>query len=619
MMGVTGLVFGILISALFQWRLERDVFFAAEQALQATTTRLADRLTLDLSIHKREMALIGNLLTEHGLEDRDHIRAVFNALKSQQPNYAWIGLTDTKGTVLAATDGLLENVNVSKRNWFGSALTGDFVGDPHEAYLLASAIGPSPDGTPPRFVDIALPLRSKDGEVFAVLASHLHWYWIRQLVRKQPFPMPVDIYVADRDGTLLIKPDNSIAKTLGDLNGPASDAGAFIAASAKGQSGDLLSDLGWTVTLRQHRQAVSAPIIEARNLALLVSIALGIVFVWLTLRMSRIVSRPMERLTADAGAFRPEAGHPFVSPVSGRDDEVGTLSRVLTRLVDDLLRHAAQARLFIEHAPAALAMFDTSMRYLAASQRWLQDYGLEEQALVGRSHYEVFPEVPAHWKESHRLALAGEVQSSDGERFVRANGEVIWLRWEVRPWRTPDGNIGGIVIFTEDITGRMRAEQKFHATFEQAAVGLAHVGLDGHWLDVNQKLCDILGYPHDELLEKTFQDITHPEDLNSDLDNVRRLIDGELDTYVMEKRYIRKDDQIVWANLTVALVRTVEGAPDYFISVVEDITQKKRLVTELDEYRSGLEQVVRQRTDELGRAQARAEAANRARAPSWPT
>ena len=613
MMGVTGLLFGVLITALFQWRLEHGVLIAAEQALQATTTRLADRLALDLSIHKREMALIGNLLAQNRLEEQDQIRAVFNALKSRQPNYAWIGLTDTHGKVLAASDGLLEHVDVSKRKWFESALLGDFVGDPHEAVLLASAIGPNPDGSPPRFVDIALPLHNQDGEIFAVLAAHLHWYWIRQLVRHQNFSMPVDVYVADRDGSLLIKPDNSPLQTLAELNGSAGNAGAFIAASARGQAGDLLTELGWTVTLRQDRQVVNEPILKARDLGLLVSIGLGIVFVWLTLRTSRALTSPMERLTADAGAFRPDAGQPFVTSVASRNDEVGALAQVLTRLVDDLLRHASRSRLLIEHAPAALAMLDTSMRYLAVSQRWLQDYRLEDQSLIGRSHYDVFPELPLHWKEAHRLALAGEVQSSDGERFVRANGEEVWQRWEVRPWRSTDGAIGGVVIATEDITERVRAEQKFHATFEQAAVGLAHVGLDGHWMDVNQKLCDILGHTRHELLDKTFQDFTHPEDLDSDLDNVRRLIDGELDNYAMEKRYFHEDGHILWVNLTVALVRTAEGTPDYFISVIEEITQKKRMAAELEEYRSGLEDLVRQRTEELGKAQARAEAANRAK------
>jgi len=620
MMGATGLVFGVIMSALFQWRLELDAFRATEHALHATTNRLADRLALDLSVHKRELVVMGSLLRQNGLDDPARIRALFDDLKSTQPNYAWIGLTDTHGTVLAATGGLLEKANVAKRDWFSAALQGDFVGNPHEAYLLASAIGPGPDGAPPRFVDLAIPVKDAKNSTVAVLAAHLHWHWIRQLVKQQAFATPLEVYVADQQGNLLIKPDGQPAQTLAELAGPAGDSHPFISASATGKPGDLLADLGWTVILRQDKQALETPIHEARNLVLMLSIGLCTLFVWLTLRIARNVTRPMAQLTADAGAFRPEAGHRFASSVTDRQDEVGALGRVLTDLVDNLLLHATRSKLFIEHAPAALAMLDTSMNYIAVSQRWLEDYQLEGQFLIGQSHYTVFPDIPDHWKRHHQRALRGEVLRSDGECFMRSDGQAMWLRWEVRPWTAPDGSIGGVVIFSEDITARILAEQarsdserKFHATFEQAAVGIAHVGLDGRWLEVNQKLSTIIGYSREELLGQTFQDITHPDDLASDLGNVQRLLDGALDTYAMEKRYFHKAGHIVWINLTVSLVRTADGKPDYFIAVVEDITARKQMRIELDEYRVGLEKLVRQRTAELGKAQERAEAANRAK------
>ncbi|TXH07215.1 MAG: PAS domain S-box protein [Rhodocyclaceae bacterium] len=128
-----------------------------------------------------------------------------------------------------------------------------------------------------------------------------------------------------------------------------------------------------------------------------------------------------------------------------------------------------------------------------------------------------------------------------------------------------------------------RTETRFEATFEQAAVGIALLDPDGRWLRVNRKLCDIVGYRPDELLSKSFQDITHPDDLSSDLEFVGQVLAGEINTYTLEKRYLRKDGSIVWINLSVSLARQPDGSPDYFISVVEDISARKEAEANLTE------------------------------------
>ncbi len=120
------------------------------------------------------------------------------------------------------------------------------------------------------------------------------------------------------------------------------------------------------------------------------------------------------------------------------------------------------------------------------------------------------------------------------------------------------------------------SEERFRATFEQAAVGIAHVGLDGRWLLVNQKLCDIIGYSREELLKLTFQEITHPDDLDADLELSQKLMAGKISTYSMEKRYVRKDGSPVWIYLTGSMVYKSSGEPDYGLAVVEDITERKR-------------------------------------------
>ncbi len=143
---------------------------------------------------------------------------------------------------------------------------------------------------------------------------------------------------------------------------------------------------------------------------------------------------------------------------------------------DLVLKHQqGQLRKFIEHTPAAVAMFDTEMNYVAASQRWLEDYHLQAQSLLGRSHYEVFPEIGPEWKAIHQRCLEGAVESRDEDMFIRGDGQTEWLRWEVRPWLEAGGEIGGIVMFTEVITERKNAAEKIRTSLEEKEVLLREI------------------------------------------------------------------------------------------------------------------------------------------------
>lgn len=134
----------------------------------------------------------------------------------------------------------------------------------------------------------------------------------------------------------------------------------------------------------------------------------------------------------------------------------------------------ADLRELIEESPYAVAMLDRDMRYVFASRRWLSDYrlALSNEEIRGRSHHDVFPEAPERWRAVHRRALAGEVVKSEGDSFERADGAVDWVHWEVRLWRTDDGDVAGILIFTEDISHDKRAEdelRRWEYVFQNAA------------------------------------------------------------------------------------------------------------------------------------------------------
>lgn len=178
----------------------------------------------------------------------------------------------------------------------------------------------------------------------------------------------------------------------------------------------------------------------------------------------------------------------------------------------------------------------------------------------------------AHRKGVHRFEWVHQ----------RRNGECFPV--EVTLSHLEDNGTAYLYCIWRDITDRKQAEQVlkkseelFTSTFALAAIGLAQVAPDGSWLRVNQRLCDIVGYSRGELLQLSFQAITHPDDLEKDLVYVNQMLAGEIDSYTMEKRYICKDKSTVWINLTVSLVRKKNGDPDYFISAIEDISERKNI------------------------------------------
>jgi len=134
-----------------------------------------------------------------------------------------------------------------------------------------------------------------------------------------------------------------------------------------------------------------------------------------------------------------------------------------------------------------------------------------------------------------------------------------------------------------ELTSQEPGDGRFRAAFENAAVGMAQVSLDGRFLHVNERLCEITGYTRQELQAKRFQDITHPDDLDPDIFQLRRVLSGQTDSYSMDKRYLRKDGEAVWVKLTVGAVRDPAGAVDYLVSVIEDISERKRAEKDLRE------------------------------------
>jgi PAS domain S-box-containing protein len=251
----------------------------------------------------------------------------------------------------------------------------------------------------------------------------------------------------------------------------------------------------------------------------------------------------------------------------------------------------AGLRAMIEHSTDMLARHapDGSYRYVSPACRELLGY--EPHELVGRSPYELIhaDDIEAV-RERHARVLADSRLADVVYRIRRADGTYVWFETTGHAVLDLDsGEVVEIQTSSRDVSRRAateallrESEQRFRLAMTNAPIGMALVGLDGSWIDVNDRVCQILQRPREELLGLTFQDITHPDDLDTDLGYAQQLLDGEIAHYEMDKRYLRPSGEIVWALLSGSIVRADDGEPLYFIAQIVDITIRKRALSELE-------------------------------------
>jgi PAS domain S-box-containing protein len=283
-------------------------------------------------------------------------------------------------------------------------------------------------------------------------------------------------------------------------------------------------------------------------------------------------------------------------PFRDKDGQIsGTfgVSRDIThfKLTEGALRESeAQFRGTFENAAVGIAHEDLAGRFLRFNERFCTILGYAPAELVGKNLAEVtHPEdLVADLAQIDRLTRGESFSYTMEKRFIRKDGTVIWADRTVSLQLDATDKPTYLIKIIQDISQRKRAQERlrqseaqFRGTFENAAVGIAHEDLAGRFLRFNERFCTILGYTPTELVGKNLSEVTHPEDLAADLAQFGALTRGESSSYTMEKRFIRKDGTSVWAELTVSLQFDATGKPTYFIKIIQDISERKRLEKEL--------------------------------------
>ncbi|WP_052347914.1 PAS domain S-box protein [Imhoffiella purpurea] len=318
-----------------------------------------------------------------------------------------------------------------------------------------------------------------------------------------------------------------------------------------------------------------------------------------------VAGRSLEVIATPAPGYFRGTGSPVPILIFGL-----ALSLILSVLVQSrwtarnrLRERETRLRMFIEHAPAALAIFDLEMRYLAVSDRWLKDFGLVGETLIGRSHYEVFPDLPERWRLIYRRGLAGEVISAREDPFERADGSRLWLRWEVRPWFERHGQIAGIGIFAEDVTENVQAEQelsRFRQIVETSSEKLIFIDPDTRLRVVNPAYASLYRRTPEQLQGRRVSDLLSAEAWAKVEPHLMAALAGEPQRFQICHRY--PEGRLRWMDVEHRPF-LLDGAVMGVVVSLHDITEAHEVRAALELQQTHLEEMVVARTAELQAAE----------------
>ncbi len=623
--------------------------------LTRLSIEMRDKLDVGMSERYSEIGMLTRLdAAFDGARNPGARRTRIDELKRAAPDYSWIGYTDANGRVLIALGGMLEGQDASSRPWFQGALKGPFVGDVHDAKLLAAVL-PREGNELPRFVDVAYPL-VEGGVVKGTIGAHVSWQWaarLRDSIESYARPeTPFELLVVATDGLVVLGPkDMSGTRLARDELSPSqlrqyearlerwADGAEYLVGSSATRGHGEYRGLGWSVLVRQRAEHAFAPIrLLQERIALaggLLALAAILIGWWIAQRVSGpltaistaadAVSRGSRRVQIPAGTGYAEVEQLSVSlrtmlrNLSAQEEDLRQAQDRLEARVRERTAELVKARAAIEleaaeHAVArdeASAAKDQLALAMDASRLVLWDYNVDSGVITLSEAWSVLlggePKPSTETMESLTglvpeedrgavqaaigAALKGPVSTYRVEHRVRtSSGLPIWIVSEGRVVeRTPEGRAVRMVGTNRDITERIRvtaalraSEERFRGAMDSSPVGMAIVGLDGHWIKVNPALTRITGYSEKELQGMTYRDLTHPDDQDLVPALLQGLLEGKRDAYQVEKRYLHKDGHELWVQVNVSLMRDGAGEPSHLISQILDVSERRRLQLEIE-------------------------------------
>lgn len=237
-------------------------------------------------------------------------------------------------------------------------------------------------------------------------------------------------------------------------------------------------------------------------------------------------------------------------------------------------------KFILKHDPNAIAVFDEHLKYIYVSDRYLKYYNVTYKDIIGKHHYEVFPEIPGRWRDIHQRALHGEILKNDDDHFVRADGSITYNRWECRPWYKEDNSIGGIIMYTEVTTERKKAElelkeseENLRLITENSIDIIARFSPEGRFIYVSPSIEKVLGYTAQEFMNRDYLELVHDDDKSKIQSRFGQFLKkNALTTSV--SRYYKKDGSIVWLETSLNVVYDDDGNIRDIVTISRDITER---------------------------------------------